>query len=111
MAASTAGGPAAGGDVDTQGGGRDDAFGGRRLLSELLVESGRHDEEAFARFYELTSPWIYHVLRRRTGSTACAEDAMRLVYTTIWKRAPSFAPPKQSALAWATGIAYDLVRQ
>ncbi len=90
-------------------GGREGAFGGRRLLGELLVASGRHDEAAFARFYQLTSPWIYYLLRRRTGSTSHAEDALRLVYTTIWQRAPSFAPPNQSALAWATTIAYDVV--
>ena len=86
-----------------------DAFGDRRLLNELLVASGRQDEAAFARFYQLTSPWIYLLLRRRTGSTLHAENAMRLVYTAIWRRAASFAPPKQSALAWATTIAYELV--
>lgn len=90
-------------------GGRDGAFGGRRLLGELLVASGRHDEGAFARFYQLTSPWIYYLLRRRTGSTARAEDAMVLVYTAIWQRAASFTPPNQSALAWATIIAYAVV--
>ena len=88
---------------------RDGAFGGGRLLSELLVASGRHDEAAFARLYQLTSPWIYHLLRRRTRSTAHAEDAMCLVYTAIWQRAASFAPPNQSALAWTTTIAYDVV--
>ena len=88
---------------------REDAFGGGRLLSELLVASGRHDEAAFARLYQLTSPWIYHLLRRRTRSTANAEDAMCLVYTTIWQRAASFAPPNQSALAWITTLAYHLV--
>ena len=88
---------------------REGAFGGSRLLSELLVASGRHDEAAFARLYQLTSPWIYHLLRRRTGSTAHAEDAMCLVYTTIWQRAASFAPPNQSALAWMTTVAYDVV--
>ena len=88
---------------------RGGAFGGERLLNELLVASGRHDEAAFARFYQLTSPWIYLLLRRRTGSTARAEDALRLVYTAIWRRAASFAPPTQSALAWATTIAYESV--
>ena len=97
-----------GGEVETEGG-RDDAFGGSRLLNELLIASGQRDEAAFARFYQLTSPWIYHLVRRRTGSTAHAEDAMRLVYTTIWRRAASFAPTSQSALAWATSIMYDVV--
>lgn len=87
---------------------RGDAFGGTRLLNELLIASGHQDEAAFARFYELTSPWIYHLLRRRTGSAARAEDALRLVYTAIWRRAASFPPRNQSALAWATTIAYDV---
>ncbi|HSU35918.1 MAG TPA: sigma factor [Propionibacteriaceae bacterium] len=86
-----------------------DPFGDQKLLNELLVASGRQDEVAFARFYQLTSPWIYLLLRRRTGSTTHAENAMRLVYTSIWRRAASFAPPKQSALAWATTIAYESV--
>ena len=74
-----------------------------------MVASGRHDEAAFARLYQLTSPWIYHLLRRRTGSTAHAEDAVCLVYTAIWQRAASFAQPNQSALAWVTTLAYDVV--
>ena len=98
----------AGGEVKTDDG-RDDAFGGSRLLNELLVASGHRDEAAFARFYQLTSPWIYHLIRRRTGSTAHAEDALRLVYTTIWRRAAGFTPTSQSALAWATRIMYDVV--
>jgi DNA-directed RNA polymerase specialized sigma24 family protein len=96
-----------GGESEAEFGGA--AFGDRRLLNELLVASGRQDEAAFSRFYELTSPWIYLLLRRRTGSTARAENALRLVYTAIWRRAASFAPAKQSALAWATIIAYESV--
>jgi len=88
---------------------RDGAFGGGRLLSELLVASGRRDEAAFARFYQLTSPWIYHLLRRWTGSTAQAEDSLRVVYAAIWQRAATYVPRNQSALAWTTTIAYDVV--
>ena len=88
---------------------REGAFGGSKLLAELLVATGLRDEAAFARFYQLTSPWIFFLIRRRTRSTADAEDAMRLVYTTIWRRAVTFAPAHQSALAWATTIAYEMV--
>ena len=88
---------------------REGAFGGSKLLGELLVAAGHRDEAAFARFYQLTSPWIFFLLRRRTRSTADAEDAMRLVYTTIWRRAVTFAPANQSALTWATTIAYEMV--
>lgn len=87
---------------------RDDASGGG-LLSELLVASGRHDEVAFTRLYQLTSPWIHHLLRRRMKSTSDTENAMSLIYTTIWQRAVSYAPPNQSALTWMTHLAYDVV--
>jgi|SRR5688500_8200546 DNA-directed RNA polymerase specialized sigma24 family protein len=97
-----------GGESEAENVGRG-AFGDRRLLNELLVASGRQDEAAFTRFYELTSPWIYLLLRRRMGSTTHAEHAMRLVYAAIWRRAASFAPAKQSALAWATTIVYESV--
>ena len=89
---------------------REGAFGGRKLLAELLVAAGHRDQAAFARFYQLTSPWIFYLLRRRTRSTRDAEDAIRLVYTTIWRRAATFAPSNQSALAWATTITYEVLR-
>jgi DNA-directed RNA polymerase specialized sigma24 family protein len=91
------------------GGRGDGAFGGRRLLGQLLVASGRHDEAAFARFYQLTSPWTYSLLCRRPGSIGDAEDALRRVYTTLWQRAADFKPSKQSALAWLTTLTYDVV--
>ena len=89
---------------------REGAFGGRKLLAELLVAAGHRDEAAFARFYQLTSPWIVYLLRRRTRSATGAEDSIRLVYTTIWRRAATFSPPNQSALAWATTITYEVLR-
>ena len=91
-------------------GDQEKAFGGDALFNDLLVASGRHDEAAFARFYQLTSPWIYYLLLRRTGSTVLAEDALRDAYVAVWHRAPSFAPRETSALAWATTIALDLVK-
>ena len=81
----------------------------RGLLNELLLASGHRDEAAFARFYQLTSPWIYYLLRRRTASTSHAEDAMVLVYGRIWHEAVSFAPTDQSPLVWVTTIAHDVV--
>ena len=91
-------------------GARERACGGNALFNDLLVASGRHDEAAFARFYQLTSPWIYYLLLRRTGSTALAEEALRDAYVAVWHRAPSFAPLETSALAWATTIALGLVK-
>jgi RNA polymerase sigma-70 factor (ECF subfamily) len=80
------------------------------LLNDLLVASGHHDEAAFAQFYELTSPWIYYLLVRRTGSTVRAENALCNVYVAVWRQAPSFASIEKSALAWVTTIALGLVK-
>jgi len=91
------------------GGARAGGFGDATLLNELLLASGRHDEAAFAQLYQLTSPWIYYLLRRRTGSTGRAEEELVRVYTAIWKRAASFTPPNPSALGWVTSTAYDVV--
>lgn len=84
-------------------------FGDNPLLNELLVASGRHDQAAFAQLYQLTSPWIYYLLRRRPVSIAQAEDELVRIYTAIWKRAANFTPPSPSALAWVTRTAYDVV--
>ena len=84
-------------------------FGDSTLLNELLVASGRHNEAAFAKLYQLTSPWIHYLLRRRTGSSSHADDELARVYTAIWQRAASFTPPNPSALAWVTSTAYDVV--
>ncbi len=86
----------------------DGTFGDARLLEELLVASGRHDEDAFARFYRLTSPWVYSLLSRRTGSTADAEEAMVRAYATTWREAATFVR-NQSALAWMTQVAFAAV--
>lgn len=91
-------------------GAREKMSGGNALLNELLVACGHHDEAAFARFYELTSPWIYFLLLRRTESGALAEDALRDAYVAVWHQAFSYAPLETSALAWTTTIALALVK-
>ena len=83
-------------------------LGDAGMLEELLVASGRHDEDAFTRFYRLTSPWIYSLLSRCTGSTADAEEAMVRVYATTWRQAATFVR-NQSALAWMTKVAFAAV--
>ncbi len=97
---------ASGGEAES-GGIRDGAFGGNRVLADLLSAAGRRDGEAFARLYQLTSPWIYYLLRRRPGSVAEAEAAMVTVYVGIWHRAGEFDPSDRSALSWLTSAAYE----
>jgi DNA-directed RNA polymerase specialized sigma24 family protein len=79
------------------------------ILAELLVRCADHDPTALAQLYELTSDWIYAVLRRRTASIATAEAAMVEVYTTVWRRAATFPSLKRTALAWMTSIAFETI--
>lgn len=106
LTASITAASASGGEVGP--GGREGAFGGNRVLADLLLASGRQDQAAFAQLYQLTSPWIYYLLRRRTGSTTEAEDAVVVVYAGIWHRAAQFASSNQSALSWLTTMTYEL---
>jgi RNA polymerase sigma-70 factor (ECF subfamily) len=74
-------------------------------LSALLTRCAERDQAALARFYELTSPWIYTLLRRRTRSVTEADDALVTVYTRVWRQAAEFTAQRRSALAWTTWLA------
>jgi DNA-directed RNA polymerase specialized sigma24 family protein len=79
------------------------------MLAELLLRCADHDPTALAQLYELTSEWIYAVLRRRTASVATAEEAMVEVYTRVWRRAATFPALERTALAWMTSIAFETI--
>ncbi len=77
------------------------------VLSALLKDCAHGDQAALARFYELTSPWIYTLIARRTSSAAEADDEVVTVYAKVWRRSVDFAGAGQSALAWTTSIAFE----
>jgi hypothetical protein len=80
-----------------------------QILDELLHRCAQHDEAALARLYELTSPWIYALVTRRTSSASAAESAMVAIYAKVWKRAASH-DGEQSILAWMSTIAGEEIR-
>jgi hypothetical protein len=60
------------------------------------------------RFYEITSPWVYRLIRQGTVSVSEAERAMVAVYTTVWRRAASFTDVDRTALGWITSITFEV---
>jgi RNA polymerase sigma-70 factor (ECF subfamily) len=76
-------------------------------LVALVARCASGDPAALTRLYEVTSPWIYGFLRRRTSSTAKAEDAAVVVYSQVWRQATSYPRHRQSVLAWMTAIACE----
>jgi DNA-directed RNA polymerase specialized sigma24 family protein len=89
---------------------RTDGSSQNGLLADLLIRCAARDEAAMADLYDLTSEWIYAVVRRRTASIALAEDALVKVYTAVWRRAATFSARQRSGLAWMTSIAFETIQ-
>ena len=62
-----------------------------QVLGGLLHRCAQHDEAALARLYELTSPWIYALVTRRTSSASVADNAMVAIYAKVWRQAARHA--------------------
>jgi DNA-directed RNA polymerase specialized sigma24 family protein len=82
-----------------------------QVLAGLLHRCTEHDEAALQRLYELTSPWIYALVTRRTSSVSVADNAMVAIYTKVWRQAARHGEHDHSILAWMTIIAYDETRR
>jgi DNA-directed RNA polymerase specialized sigma24 family protein len=82
-----------------------------QVLDGLLHRCAQHDEAALARLYELTSPWIYALVTRRTSSASVADNAMVAIYAKVWRQAARHAEQGQSILAWMTTIACEETRR
>jgi hypothetical protein len=82
-----------------------------QILGGLLHRCAHHDEVALARLYELTSPWIYALVIRRTSSMSMADSAMVAIYTKVWRQAGRHTEHDQSILAWMTTIACEETRR
>jgi RNA polymerase sigma-70 factor (ECF subfamily) len=74
-------------------------------LRELLVRSGRGDQEAFGRFYDATVRIVYGMAMSVGGDPATAEALTAEVYVAAWKVAPGFAANTVGPGAWLAGIA------
>ena len=77
----------------------------RARLTELLVQTGREDREAFAKLYSLTSAKLFGICLRICSERQAAEDVMHEVYLTIWKRAGAYEPGRASPITWLATIA------
>ena len=69
-------------------------------LHTLLLRCGQGDQEAFAAFYQLTSPVLAALVAARRLPPHAAETVMVDVYVTIWRRARRFAGSGCSVRQW-----------
>lgn len=87
----------------------------RDELNRLLVQTGRHDQKAFAELYKRTSSKLFGVCLRMLRDRGEAEEVLQETYTTVWRRAASFDSAKASAITWLITLsrnkAIDRLRQ
>ena len=68
-------------------------------LNQLLQQTGREDQQAFAELYKRTSSKLFGVCLRMLRDRSEAEEVLQETYTTVWRRAGSFDAAKASAIA------------
>lgn len=77
----------------------------RRRLADLLRQCANGERAAFRRLYDLSSRFVFGVVKAVLPDDAMAEDVAQEVYVTIWRRAGSFDADKGNPLAWMAAIA------
>ena len=87
----------------------------REELNQLLHQTGREDQKAFAELYKRTSSKLFGVCLRMVRDRSEAEEVLQETYTTVWRRASSFDAAKASAITWLITLsrnkAIDRLRQ
>jgi RNA polymerase sigma-70 factor (ECF subfamily) len=69
-------------------------------LAELLRLSGRGDEAAFARLYDITAGRAYGLAVRVVRDPAQAEEVTQEAFLEIWRTASRFDRERGSAVSW-----------
>ena len=87
----------------------------RDELNQLLSQTGRSDNKAFAELYKRTSSMLFGVCLRMLRDRGAAEEVLQETYTTVWRRAAGFDAKKGSATTWLMTLsrnkAIDRLRQ
>lgn len=74
-------------------------------LKALLAGTAAGDQDAFARFYDATSPAVYGLALRILRDPAEAEEVALDVFLQVWRDAARYDPGRGSALAWVLVLA------
>jgi RNA polymerase sigma-70 factor (ECF subfamily) len=87
----------------------------REELNQLLRQTAREDQKAFAELYKRTSSKLFGVCLRMLRDRGEAEEVLQETYTTVWRRARSFDASRASAITWLVTLsrnkAIDRLRQ
>lgn len=78
--------------------------GGNELIA-LIKGVVDQNEQAMARFYDLTSRLVYGLVLRIVGDPSAAEEVLLDVYMQAWRQASRYSEERGSPMAWLTTMA------
>jgi RNA polymerase sigma-70 factor (ECF subfamily) len=73
---------------------------GSESSSALIAAIAAGDRDAFSRFYDLTAPMAFALIRRVLRDPEAAAEVLQEVFWQVWQDAPRYDPTRGTAEAW-----------
>ncbi len=82
-----------------------ESCGHEQHLTLLIKRMADGDEQAFAMFYDATSPLGFGFVRRMLGNTSAAESVLCEVYESVRREASGYTDERCAPLTWLVEVA------
>src|SRR6266851_3711923 len=73
---------------------------GSESSTALIAAIAAGDRDAFSRFYDLTAPMAFGLIRRVLRDPEAAAEVLQEVFWQVWQDAPRYDPKRGSPEAW-----------
>jgi RNA polymerase sigma-70 factor, ECF subfamily len=73
---------------------------GSESSAALLAAIAAGDRDAFSRFYDLTAPMAFGLIRRVLRDPEAAAEVLQEVFWQVWQDAPRYDPTRGTPEAW-----------
>ena len=73
---------------------------GSKSPAVLIAAIAAGDRDAFSRFYDLTAPMAFGLIRRVLRDPEAAADVLQEVFWQVWQDASRYDPTRGSPEAW-----------
>ena len=73
---------------------------GSESSATLIAAIATGDRDAFSRFYDLTAPMAFGLIRRVLRDPEAAAEVLQEVFWQVWQDAPRYDPTRGSPEAW-----------
>lgn len=73
-------------------------------FADLLAATGRRDQRAFARLYELSSARLFGVALKLLRRRDWAEEVLQEAFVSVWQHAGEYNDSLAAPLTWMTAI-------